>query len=183
MTDNTPFTVAKSTVELYKIRHTSGCYWADITIDANGRTGRISIASDYGSWSNYWGACGKGFKSFLASINEGYVAEKFGAEPRIDVEASAKSWRNRILESRREEHITDEEARDAWDEIEGLAMYGHSQVEAELLQSNHLIEFLREWADYDWFEYEPCPRFARFWKEIWPVLLAEFARETESITA
>ena len=50
-------TVTKSTVEVYKIRSNEFA-WADITIDASGNKGRISIASDYGSWQNYWGACG-----------------------------------------------------------------------------------------------------------------------------
>jgi hypothetical protein len=172
------FSVAKSTVELYKIRHTSGCYWADITIDAHGRGGRISIASDYGNWQNYWGAAGPNFKSFLGQINEGYAADKFDVKERVDVAASVKSWREDVLKCRRQEDITDDEARELWDEIEGLALYSHSELERELLTSSYLIDFLRQHSDSEWLSQEPDPRFGRFWKEIWPVLLAEFARES-----
>ena len=173
------FSLAKSTVELYKIRHASGCYWADITIDANGHTGRISIASDYGSWQNYWGACGSDFKDFLGRLNEDYVANKFDVKEQVDVEATVKLWKSEVINYRRQEDITQEQARDIWDEVEELALYSHNELESEMKASAYLIDFLREWSDTDWIERRTDPRFGRFWKEIWPVLLAEFAREKE----
>lgn len=43
--EKTEFTIEKSKVECYKIRHPeSGMYWADITLDVMGTKGRISIS-------------------------------------------------------------------------------------------------------------------------------------------
>ena len=81
---DTKFTTTRSTVECYKIRSDRGL-WADITIDANGKAGRVQIASDYGSWENYWGACGSEFKEFLCGLDIDYAAGKFGESKWFDL--------------------------------------------------------------------------------------------------
>lgn len=180
MAANSPFAVAKTSVELYKIRHTSGCYWADITIDAHDRGGRISIASDYGNWQNYWGAAGSDFKQFLGEISEHYAASKFGAEPWIDVDKSIKEFRQMVANYKKSGAISKDEAREIRAELDDLKNESARHIAEAIQHCDKLYAFLYENAGELDFAYEPNPHFARFWKEIWPVLLAEFAREKDS---
>ena len=98
-------TIEKTTVECYRLRHSSGM-WADITIDANKETGRIQIASDYGSWQNYWGSCGKPFKLFLQSLDKYYVAGKFGASKWFDAVKTVAEYRAVIKENIKDGYIS-----------------------------------------------------------------------------
>jgi hypothetical protein len=173
----TAFTVAKSTVELYKIRPATGFAWADITIDAHERGGRISIASDYGNWQNYWGAAGCDFKSFLGQINQHYAAGKFGAERWIDVDKSLKGFRKMVAEYKKSGALPKDEAAEIRAELDELRHESADSISRAIEHSRKLFNFLYTNAGEVDFEYEPNPHFARFWKEIWPVLLAEFARE------
>jgi hypothetical protein len=173
-----PFTVVKSSVELYKIRHPSGCYWADITIDASGHTGRITIASDYGTWQNYWGACGCEFKTFLGRINESYAATKFDAKEWLSVKGSIRLWKELLVSYRRDETIEAGQARAIYDEIEELASESHRTLLRAFDNTSHLSPFIYRVCGMPEFANEPDPHFAKFWKEIWPVLLAELARES-----
>lgn len=177
------FTVAKSTVECYKIRVTDGFAWADITIDANDRGGRICIASDYGNWQNYWGAAGSDFKAFLGKISEDYAASKFGAERWIDVDKSLASFKKAVAERKKYGGLDKEEAREIREEIEELKHENAQSLEAAISHSTKLYSFLYKHAGEIDLEYEPNPHFARFWKEIWPVLLAEFKKEASLIPA
>ena len=78
--DNKKYSINKTQCEVYKLRHECGMYWADITVDSGEKSGRIQIASDYGSWQNYWSCCGCSFKEFLTKLDMQYTAGKFGAE-------------------------------------------------------------------------------------------------------
>ena len=51
------YTVTKTTVEKYTIRHSTGRYWADIVLDCGVNSGRIQVASDFGDWQYFFGAC------------------------------------------------------------------------------------------------------------------------------
>jgi hypothetical protein len=179
----TAFNVTKSTIELYKIRHASGCYWADITIDANGRTGRISIASDYGNWSNYWGACGSDFKTFLAEIGYDYAASKFDVSEWVDVAGTIQLWKELVCGRRRDDTIVAEEARAIWRDIESMASETRHDLLSAFDNTSFLSRFIYKACGMPEFAYEPDPRFKSFWKQVWPVLLAELAREREAILA
>ena len=180
---NPTHTIVKSTVEVYKIRHTSGCYWADITIDAHERAGRISIASDWGNWSNYWNAAGPDFKTFLGKINQGYAASKFGAEDWIDVSKSLDEFKALIAESEQRRDISAEAAKELRREIKELRGESAAAISQAVGNSEKLYSFLYEHYDYPEFEYKPNPHFSDFWKQAWPLLLAEFAREKEAVPA
>ncbi len=84
--DNKKYKITKSTCEVYKLRHECGMYWADITLDCGEKSGRIQIASDYGTWQNYWGCCGCSFKEFLTRLDVEYTAGKFRARNAEDRE-------------------------------------------------------------------------------------------------
>lgn len=173
-TDN-KYLITKSTVECYKIRHESGMYWADITIDAKERSGRIQIASDYGDYQYYWGACGLDFKSFLSKLDIYYTAGKMGASDWFDHDGTIRRFKVDVLEQRRSDSLTQEEARAIFDEIEELKDYDHKEeFIAECFRKDNLMTF---------YDYCPelmkdiTPQFKRFWKDLWPILLSEFENE------
>jgi hypothetical protein len=76
------YIIEKAQCEVYMLRlRKGGGYWADITLHCHNNAGCIQIASDYGRWQYYWGACGCPFKEFLTELNDmEYVASKFGAK-------------------------------------------------------------------------------------------------------
>lgn len=169
------YTISKTTVECYKIRHPKSFYWADITVDHNGSKGRISIASDFGSYQNYWGACGCSFKEFLCKIGIHYAAEKFGADRWFDHDNTIRHFKEQILEYRRSASINAAGARKIFDEIKQLeGTSGESEFCSTLQSLDNLMKF------YDWcpaLSYSITPQFHAFWKEVWPVFINELKGE------
>lgn len=98
--DGAPMTITKSEVTCYKMRYPGHDYWADITLDVNKEVpgGRISIASDYGNWTYYWGAPGDNFKLFLSRLNIQYAAGKFGSDKWFDHEKTMKLLKETVKE-------------------------------------------------------------------------------------
>jgi len=170
------FKIEKTTVECYKIRHESGMYWADITIDVTGdRSGRISISSDYGNYANYWGACGGGLKKFLTEINRGYAADKFGADKWFDLDETLKKYKEHVLFSRREQHIKAERARDIFNEIKELeGCSGESEFVSQMWNS---IELMRFFDGCPEMERTTTPQFRKFWDTVWPIFINAIKQE------
>jgi len=166
--ENQNFKIEKTTVECYKIRHESGNYWADITIDVTSdRSGRISISSDYGNYANYWGACGSGLKQFLIDLNLEYAADKFGADRWFDLDCTLKGYKQRVLEYRRDETLTADLAREIWDEINELEDCSNkSEFEARMWNQSKLMRMYDHCPDID---YGITPQFNKFWKTVWPI--------------
>lgn len=163
------YTITKSNVECYKLRHQSGIYWADITIDSRETTGRIQIASDFGSWQNYWGACGKSFKEFLTTLDMHYFAGKVGATGWFDLNKTIVQYKEYVLSERRKEFIEADSARKMFDEIKSLfeittsEFYNHMSNECPILMEH--------------FDYCPdtvtdvTPEFRKFWEMVWGVFV------------
>lgn len=174
------FSASKTTVECYKIRHKSGMYWADITIDAGEKGGRIMIASDFGTWQNYWSSPGDSFKQFLMSLNMEYVADKFGADRHFDQAATLCGYRARILEIRKQEGLTAEHARKLFDQCKGLEDYTHeNEFCMELRGSHELMRFFDHCPD---LSRDTTPGFKRFWKSVWPAFLDMLKEELKTIS-
>lgn len=173
------FTIEKSNVECYKIRHPkTGMYWADITIDSMGSKGRISISSDYGNYANFWGACGKGgFKNFLTEINMHYAADKFGADRWFDIDSTIEGYKKRVLEYRRDETIESEKAREIFDEIKELeSCSGEGEFVGQMWNSPNLMRFFDFCPE---MERNVTPQFRKFWETIWPVFIDQLNKEIE----
>ena len=163
-------TVTKSTVEVYKIRSNEFA-WADITIDASGNKGRISIASDYGSWQNYWGACGESFKQFLQGLNIDYAANKFGADRWFDLNGTIK-----YLEERIEDYATGDDNEGLLNELKDLKDTSGKEEFIHVIQNcDSIMEMEDHMPDLN---YSIEPSFKRFWNELWPELLREFKKES-----
>lgn len=175
-------TITKSSCEVYKIRNLPGSAWANITIDAADEYGRLQIASDYGDWQHFWSHCGGPFKKFLPKLEIGYVAMKFRADERFDIDRAVQHYNRDIRNARRGGEIDKETARSMWKTVESAEMNGDFQAFfAEVLRDHDLCAF------YDGMppHYTMIdPLFRRFWDEAWPIFLAEIAKETspESVT-
>lgn len=179
--DKQEFTIEKTTVECYKIRHPqTGMYWADITIDSMGSKGRISISSDFGNYANFWGACGKGgFKNFLTEINIDYAADKFGADRWFDLDSTLNGYKRDVMQNRREENIDAERAREIWDEIKELeCCSSEGEFTGQMWNSPKLMKFYDHCPDID---RSITPQFRKFWETVWPVFINQIKSEIEEI--
>jgi hypothetical protein len=154
--------IEKSTIQLYRIRlEKSG--WADISIDEHGNAGRMSIASDWGSWEYYWHSCGMPFKEFLTSLNLHYVASKFREDDYINVEKTVKAWKKSVIEQRRDDVIDSDQARLVYDEIKEIEYCSASDFVSAVHSQKDLLEFLEYGLD---IIKEISPRFKTFWDKI-----------------
>lgn len=173
------FSLSKTTVECYKIRHKTGMYWADITVDAQEKGGRIQIASDYGDWQNYWPVPGSEFKLFLMGLDMDYLSGKLGAHKHFDHQATIKAFKIAICEYRRNDNIRADRAREIFDQIKALEDSPYrDEFMIDITGMGRLMEF------FDWspdFHYTHAPGFKQFWKYVWPVFVAELKAELESI--
>lgn len=174
--EKSEFTIAKTTVECYKIRHPeTGMFWADITLDVLGKQGRISISSDYGNYANFWGSCGCGFKNFLTGLDQWYAANKFRADQWFDLESTIKGYKKTVLFSLREEHIKAEKARDIFNEIKELeGCSGESEFVSQMWNSNELMRFFDGCPE---MSRTTTPQFRKFWETIWPVFIDQLKVE------
>ncbi len=169
--------ITKTQVECYKIRYEKQDYWADITIDSGDNSGRLSISSDYGNWAYYWGSCGKSFKEFLISLNIHYCAGKFGCDRYFDSEATIKLYKRQILQERRIDCISQEEAREMFNEIKELDdCDDESYFIHKMFESHKLMRY-----------YDGCPdivkiispSFKRFWDKPWKDFVDQLKKEIE----
>lgn len=171
------YTCKKSTIESYKLRHPDGIGWADISIDANGKSGRIQIASDYGDWQYYWGSCRSEFKDFLAKLDMGYVAGKFGADKFFDVDQTIDTYLETISQQKKTGDITTGEEKQLYDECKDLRNYTHKdEFFIELMDSPALMKFFCHAPELC---YKITPGFKMFWEKVWPALLEQLAMEKQ----
>lgn len=175
--DNQNYQVIKSSIDVYKFRHPSGMYWADIAIDAAGETGRISIASDFGDWSNYWGSCGMPFKDFLCMIDKWYAANKFGANTWFDQEKTIAGLKEEVDRQLSNEEITPDMAEEIRDELEVLSDFNSKDAFAvQCFNTEHLHQL---WDCGPDLITDIEPSFNHFWDKVWPVMIQTFKEEKE----
>lgn len=167
--------ISKSTIELYKLRNPVSRNFADITIDENGNAGRISIASSFGEWSNYWAACGEPFKKFLCGLDIHYTATKFRVETWIDLPKTIQKFKSEILAARKDEAISKDEARVLISELKEVESANQRDYFVMMTQQHNLMKF---------FDFNPNPetdihpQFRAFWGEVWNPFLVHLQSET-----
>jgi hypothetical protein len=118
------YSVAKSTTERYSIRFDSIWTWAIINISENGD---FNVISDYGNYSYAWRNFGDNFKKFLIELGErckehptSYLYSKIhnkALDDKIDIEGTIENIKKEIFNRRRDKDITEEVARECWNEI------------------------------------------------------------------
>lgn len=171
----TRYTISKSNVECYKLRHESGAYWADITIDSKGNTGRIQIASDFGSWQHYWGACGKPFKEFLITLDIQYFARKVGEGKWFDFHKTILQYKEYVLHERRKEFIEADKARKMFDEIKIIDENGEGGFMQVMY--NDCPALMNEFDHCPDTRTDISPSFRKFWEMTWSVFIKMLKEE------
>lgn len=169
------YVIKKTTVEVYKLRHPTGLYWADITIDAQGKAGRISIASDFGDWQNYWGSCGSSFKEFLCGIDRHYAGNKFGSNKWFNHEKTIAGLKHQISESEKYGYQHSKEVKEgALAEIAELTDYIHKEEfinqirDMQGREESYLDKFYDGWPD---IVESLDPGFVHFWEGPWQAFI------------
>lgn len=175
---NPTYSISKTNVECYKVRSSKGYgEWADIVLDSNGNSGRIQIASDYGSWEHFWGSCGCPFKQFLIKLTNdiNYAAGKFGEGKWFDHEATMLSLRDQIVEYTDDPVLIEEmlEELEPLEDCTEINTFVHLAWESEKLN--------KMWDSGPDISYGVNPSFKRFWERLWPTFVAELERESQSI--
>lgn len=171
--------ITQNNIQLYELRDIGNGRWADIVIQEGENSGRISIASDFGSWQYYWNSCGKPFKQFLIDLrsNMHYVAGKMNADRWFDFDATIKKLKEAVLVSRRNDSIEKEKARLIYNEIKG--------IEKEYPSSKKYFNDLYYKSDYlSYWNYEfdaetdVEPQFKAFWQKAFLPFLTHLEQET-----
>jgi hypothetical protein len=186
----TEASVTKSLMETYTIRNRGE--YATIALrcsESKGEdryfTGEILINSSFGSWANYWGACGCPFKEFLQKISFDYAFTKFmGNDLEVfDEDRTIEEIKRKLIEVRREKRVGKEEVRDLWEEIESIDTYseeafGNScrDIASNFGPRHPLRDYFNE--PWDLKRTKPDVQATGFWRDIWPHFIAELKKET-----
>lgn len=130
----------KSTCERYDMNWGDGG-WATITIDENG--GVFNCQSDYGNYSYSWPNHGREtFKHFLIEISTSpdYLLGKVAERDWFNFDESLEKWKKEIINIRKSNECTRDEARDAWEFLYTLDDYSRSSdvVEKEIYESSEI---------------------------------------------
>ncbi|HDR9105399.1 TPA: hypothetical protein QDB04_002240 [Burkholderia vietnamiensis] len=189
---------SKSTCELYRISRNSEyatvCIsdWTVSAVGASQRTsygGEILVNSSFGTFCYSWDNCAIPFKAFLLNISfESFMTKCLGsAFKRFDGLASLENVKRAILEIRREEGLSADDARDKWEE---LAMVSDEAQSCEYAFHHVLEDICTEDAIGNSTEFvatSPCPQARGFWHELWPhfcdILKAELLSDEVSAEA
>ncbi len=178
----TKSTVTKSQSTVYKIRvkepHST---WADITINEN--SGAVDIQSDYGNYSYMWNCIGdRTLRDFLISLDYQYFMGKAAANNgyKFSLKESIKLIKQEIVESRKLEDTTKEEARECWDDLSEIEEYSSGETsyfEAVCRTTNLFATIFGE--DFHGVPSadEHCPSAKGFWDIFWPVACGVWKEE------
>lgn len=160
--------VTKKTLECYSIR--ANKTWAEIALDCGNKSGRLQIASDYGSWQYYWGAAGVPFKEFLQGLDIHYTAGKFGEGRWFDHEATIAAISQEVME-----HDDAEEKEAMLEELKELDNCDELNAFCHIAyQSSNLCKL---WDTGPGIHYDISPSFRHFWEKIWSVFIDELKKE------
>ena len=138
--------------------------WATFYIDDY--CGTLAVVSDWGAWAYRWGRSKAGlgidppdlsvclYKRFRNDAH--YVAKKLMSDVKdgYDAEATEREVRSRILDLRRQQRCTREQAKEAWDYLDSVAWHDGPHAVADELCSDELREFTGD-EYYEYIEYSP----------------------------
>jgi hypothetical protein len=174
--------VTKSMVELYRVRSTEGgsCSWGDITLTCGKESVNVMATSDYGTFDHYWSHCGCDPKEFLCDTDFQYTMKKLtGGKLYIpDPDGYGDEIKRDVIQSRKEDRLTKEQARTSWDEM--LAIQDEHR-EGDLFYRELMDHEFFEEVFYD-FEALPCAEkpdhcAVDFWDNVWLPFVAELKLE------
>ena len=126
--------------------------------------GTLAIVSDWGNYSHMWNSTGlPSLKHFLATCHSDYIVMKLGYEKGREFSHQFKSektlvnFKKRILEDRRDDRLSREEARDLWEILIDWSPDDNDQSWYWTMPK----ELSKQYPDpFEWgFEYGPSPRY------------------------
>ncbi|RAS62666.1 hypothetical protein DET48_11461 [Vibrio diazotrophicus] len=160
--------VTKSQAELYQVRHETFEGWGDIHLVCGEQSVSVVIHSDYGTFAKYWSHCGCNPKKFLVDLDFDYCMKNL-TDYKHYIKAPEQyptEVKGRIIEARRAENLTKEEAREAWCDMLQTE-FDEGDLYFKELIDHHL--FNKVFGDY---EYLPCakkidPCCQELWEMVW----------------
>lgn len=164
------YTLKKTESTTYQLRHKdgNGMYWADITLSEYDKAGRIQVASDFGDWQYYWGACGKPFKEFLLEIGKDYVAGKWGADRHFNLAKTIQVLKEWIEEDTKCGYISSGKSAALLNEIALIEEEGPiTEMQLHLFADDNCPALLECDAGLIEVTYDYTPQFNRFWSMVW----------------
>lgn len=129
----------------YRLTCENGRWLADVVLRSDGF---FAAASDWGNYAFRWTHPGMEFRKFIVGLEKSpdYVCGKLARRDWYDGEATLRRIRERILQGRREQAISDLRARTEWDLLkEVLSTFGSSE-DVRSIKEMDLPTFVR-WHD------------------------------------
>lgn len=134
--------------------------------------------SSFGVFGHYWSSMGKPFGEFVSKINNDYLLGKIGKQV-TDSRKVVRELRRLVIEHRKEQTITKDEAREALDDIEELAAYDDGDVLChKLYESGPLSKCHIEWCDIESKTWD-CQSLG-FVKQLWPEFVRKFCERVQA---
>ncbi|WP_339118922.1 hypothetical protein [Halomonas sp. BMC6] len=184
----------KKVTQLAISRHGGTTYVTVDTFKGNSESrvngGTIQISGDFGPWSHTWTHVGDGsFIDFLGKLNFDYAMNKLlGCDDLyvFDAEQTINGIRKTVLERRRENELTAEQAREYWDELANI----DATTEREFFDSLNDISWYGGRGDFvsltsalydDDISQMPILTSPKgntlyFWENLWPIVLVELRK-------
>ena len=145
-----------------------------------GADGVFSTVSDYGDYGYWWRDVGGDgdIRRFLCDCDAGYLVRKLAPTLERDDDATVRAIKDCILDLRRQEVLTKEQARAEWTLVEGFESPDVWYHETELHRVTAVAELSRN---------RHNPQAVSFVEKVMPrlreVLQAEMAAEQQTATA
>ena len=177
-------TVTKSTSELYQVRSGKGSLsWGDITLSLGNTSVSVTATSDYGTFDHRWTHCGGEPKQFLCGLDFQYTMKKLtnGGLYVADTEAYGNEIKERIIEARKDDCISKEDARTAWDEM--LSIYEEYDGGDLFFHALYDHEFFTViFGDYEALPSAEkyCNRAVDFWGDVWVPFIDSLKEELKN---
>ncbi len=175
------YTYKKSTAMVYTIRiQKPYSTWADITIEEWDGGGSFKCISDFGNFVYAWTSIGdRCLRDFLRGLNFDYFMGKTrGKFEQFAFKETIKNMLNDVITMRREERsLTEETARQLWDQIKALECTNNEEhffrdlgdfIMGKLYDHDHESIAIVE---------EPTGECKQFWDIIWPAACDIWGKE------
>ncbi len=175
------YTCRKSTAQVYAIRvRKPYSTWADITIEEWDEGGSFKCISDFGNFVYAWTSIGdRCLRKFLMGLNFDYFMRKTrGKFEEFAFKETIKNMLNDVITMRREERsLTEETARQLWNQIKALEYTDNEDhffmglgdfILKELYDHDHQCIAIAE---------EPSGECKQFWDIIWPAACDIWGKE------
>ncbi|WP_114729495.1 hypothetical protein [Vibrio cholerae] len=170
--------VIKTQAELYQVRHKTFGGWGDIFLICGQESVRVAINSDYGTFAHNWTHCGGDPKEFLTDIDFDYCMKKLTnykhyvpAPEQYPIEVKQS-----IIESRREENLTKEEAREAWGDMLNTE-HSEGDLYFQELIDHPLFEKVFGATEYLPSAQKVDPCCQDFWDKVWIPFVGQLKEE------